>query len=164
VVSAPTFSVAPINGSPGRKLYQAHMRMRQQLTNLFQGSGHGITTEAWAMLSQLWEEDGLSQTELGHRLEKDGPFTSRLVDGLEAQGYLQRRMSDDDRRSRVIALTAKGRAARPALTKIAMRALTNAFEGVPARDYAAFIRTLDHVIRRLDSVRNRPTPRRARAQ
>ena len=156
---APRFSVAPINGSPGRKLYQAHTRMRQQLTNRFHGSGHAITTEAWAMLSQLWERDGLSQVELGRRLEKDGPFTSRLIDGLEAQGYVQRRMSGDDRRSRVIALTAKGRSSRTALTKIAMRSLADAFDGVPPQDLAAFIRTLDHIIHHIDNAAhpsNRP--------
>ncbi len=154
----------PISSSPGRKLHRAHNLLRQGLTQGFHAAGHEITTEQWALLSHLWEEDGLSQLELGDRLEKDRPTLSRMVDLLEEGGYVTRRPSPADRRVRRVELTTQGRRAQAPLTRVATRFLQGVFEGLPGSAVAAFVRTLDHVIARLESPAPSPAPAHRRAR
>jgi DNA-binding MarR family transcriptional regulator len=123
--------------------------MRQRVSDQFRLSGHAVTTEEWALLSHLVEFGSLTQAELAARVEKDGPLTSRLVDSLEAHGYVQRCVSPEDRRSRIVEITKDGRAAQASLTKIAAEVLATAFDGVSERDFKAFIHVLDHLIERL---------------
>jgi DNA-binding MarR family transcriptional regulator len=145
----PPFPLASITSSPGRRLYLAHTRLRQRVSDQFRLSGHPITTEEWALLCHLVELGTLTQAELAARTEKDGPLTSRLVDSLEEHGYVQRCVSPDDRRSRIVELTKDGRAAQASLSKIAADVLGMAFDGVSERDFKAFIHVLDHLIERL---------------
>jgi len=147
----PRFTLFPIAHSPGRRLHQAHSRLRQGLTQLLREAGYEITTESWAVLSHLWETDGPTQFELGERLEKDRHNTSRLVDSLEEQGLVRRRASRRDRRIREVALTEKGRAAQKPLTRIVSRFLEDTFAGVSDQALDGFLRTLDHIILHLDT-------------
>ena len=146
----PRLSVFPIKNSPGRKLHQAHSRMRHGLAQRFRQAGFDITTEAWALLTLLWEDDGLTQSDLGDRLEKDRHNTSRLVDLLEEHGFVRRRASRKDRRIREVALTAKGRAAQAPLTLIATRFVEYIFAGLRPTEVDIFISTLEHIILRLE--------------
>lgn len=152
VAREPRIRVVPIADSPGRKLARVHARLQQGLGQLFQEAGHPITTGGWALLSQLWAEDRLTQLELGQRLEKDGPTTSRLVDALEQEGYVRRRMPDHDRRVREVGLTEKGRAARAPLTRMATDFLEDVFAEVSDSRLEAFVGTLDHLVLRLDAL------------
>jgi DNA-binding MarR family transcriptional regulator len=147
----PRIRVVPIGDSPGRKLSRAHTRLQQGLTQLFQQGGYPITTEGWALLNQLWVEDRLTQLELGQRLEKDGPTTSRLVDALERENFVHRSIRDHDRRVREIGLTERGRAARVPLTRIATEFLEEVFDGISGPQLEAFGRILDHIVERFDS-------------
>ena len=55
-------------------------------------------------------EDGeKSVKDIGNALGLSLPATSRAVDGLAQRGYVDRRESTEDRRSRLVALTPEGR-------------------------------------------------------
>jgi DNA-binding MarR family transcriptional regulator len=144
------FARISIEDSPGRKLYLAHTRLRQCLSHRFKEGGFDLSVEGWVFLSHLWRSDGLTQTEVGERMEKDRHFTSRLVDFLEEHGYLRRRASRSDRRVRELALTAKGRAAQMPLMRIATGLLDDVFAELGSDELVRFVATLDQIITRLE--------------
>lgn len=158
--------VFPISNSPGRKLYRAHSLMRLGLTQAFRQAGFGITTEQWALLSCLWEHDGLTQLELGQHADKDRHIISRMIDSLEAGGLVRRRTSTLDRRIRQVELTRKGRAAQAPLTRIVTAYLEEIFAGLSQAELGGFLTTLEHIIARLEprSAPSEATPSRQRCQ
>lgn len=53
-------------------------------------TAHGLHPGQELLLSQLWLEDGLSQTELGERLGIEPPTVSKALHRLERVGYVRR--------------------------------------------------------------------------
>ena len=72
----------------------------------------GLTDATWTPLLHLraWG-DGVTQKELAERVGLDSSSLVRLLDILEAKGWLERRADVADRRSKRIFLTADGNAA-----------------------------------------------------
>ena len=73
-------------------------------------AGAGLTDATWSPLIQLAEGgDGISQTELAHRLGLDGSSLVRLIDLLEARGFVARELDAQDRRAKRLVLCPAGR-------------------------------------------------------
>ena len=70
----------------------------------------GLTYTQYIVLLVLWEEDGISVTEIGEKLMLDNGTLSPLLKKMEKAGYINRRRSSDDERVVVITLTEEGRA------------------------------------------------------
>lgn len=143
----PVITLRTATASPGRLLNLAHMRLRQGLVAAVADAGHTISGEAWPLLAALWEQDDISQVELGQRVGKNRHHTSRLIDALETEGLVERVAADNDRRSKHVRLTRRGKAAQRALVPVVERYLNEAFAGVSESDYEAFIRCLVHLAR-----------------
>lgn len=60
---------------------------------------HDMTMSQGWVLVHLIRENGLRQSDLADRLEVATVTTSKLVDRLEARGYVERRTDPEDRRS-----------------------------------------------------------------
>ncbi|TVY10916.1 MarR family winged helix-turn-helix transcriptional regulator [Paenibacillus cremeus] len=58
-------------------------------------------------LNSLYKEDGLTQEELSSYLKIDKGTTAKAIKKLEQQGYVTRKLRDDDKRSYHVFLTAK---------------------------------------------------------
>jgi DNA-binding MarR family transcriptional regulator len=72
----------------------------------------GLTYPQYLVMLVLWEQDGLTVTQLGERLALDSGTLTPLLKRLEAAGHLQRlRDAADERRVR-LQLSASGRALR----------------------------------------------------
>jgi DNA-binding MarR family transcriptional regulator len=59
---------------------------------------HGMTRAQWMILSRVDRQPGLSQKELAALLEVEPITVARLVDRLEARGFIERRPDTADRR------------------------------------------------------------------
>ena len=70
----------------------------------------GITYPQYLALMALWEEDGLSVSEIGKRLWLDSGTLTPLLKRLEGLGLVTRRRAEADERQVIVALTEKGRA------------------------------------------------------
>lgn len=70
----------------------------------------GLTYTQYIVLLVLWEEDGISVTEIGEKLMLDNGTLSPLLKKMEKAGYINRSRSIDDERVVVITLTEAGRA------------------------------------------------------
>lgn len=69
-----------------------------------------LTYTQYIVFLVLWEEDGLSVTDIGHKLMLDNGTLSPLLKKMEQAGYIKRRRSDADDRVVLITLTEEGRA------------------------------------------------------
>lgn len=90
---------------------------------------HGITFNMLNILTLLHEQDGpLSQTELCRRLHLSKQTVASVIDSLEKRGIAARRVSQGDRRSRMVVLTGEGsvfaRELSEALRRFEVRALS----------------------------------------
>jgi DNA-binding MarR family transcriptional regulator len=70
---------------------------------------------AFMVLMTLLEEEGLSQSEIGRKVDMRGYATTRVLDALEGQKLVERRSDSRSRRAYRIHLTDRGRALSPQL-------------------------------------------------
>lgn len=68
-----------------------------------------LTTEQFAVLFRLREQDGINQKELALRSAKDQPTMTRLLDNLAKKGWIEKKMCPQDRRAFLIHLSPAGR-------------------------------------------------------
>lgn len=67
----------------------------------------------WPTLIMLWEEDGLTQSELSDRCRTANYTTTRMLDTLEKKGLIERKPHPTSRRAHLVYLTAAGKALKP---------------------------------------------------
>src|SRR5829696_9027834 len=70
---------------------------------------HGVTADQFVLLACLTEQDAITQQELARRASSDPSTTRAMLVLLEGRGLVSRERDPDDRRARVVTLTAKGR-------------------------------------------------------
>lgn len=96
-----------IERTVGFIVYRTALRMKSALQRAFKEQGVEITPEQWGVLRVLWEDEGLSQREIGDRLFKDKPNITRMLDVLESKKLIYRQPID--RRRYAIFLTDEGK-------------------------------------------------------
>ena len=95
----------------------------------------GLSQAKWITLLKLsCAEDGMTQTELAERLGVEGPTLARLLDRMAADGWIERRESDADRRSKTVHLRPKACGLLERITAVAMQLNADLLEGVPTGD------------------------------
>jgi DNA-binding MarR family transcriptional regulator len=72
--------------------------------------GYDLRVGQEMLLLQLWDADGLSQSQLVARLCVEPPTVTKMLQRVEAEGLLERRPDPEDARVSRVYLTAKGRA------------------------------------------------------
>ncbi len=68
----------------------------------------GLTYTQYIVFMALWEEDGITTTEICRKLYLDTGTVTPLLKKLEAQGYIKRERNSEDERVIEISLTKKG--------------------------------------------------------
>jgi len=109
----------------------------------------GMTRAQWIILARLSRQAGLSQNELAGICEVEPITVGRLVDRLEARGFVERRSDPTDRRIRRLHLLP---AAQPILEEISSyreTLLSEITEGLSENARAAMIDALLHIKNRL---------------
>jgi DNA-binding MarR family transcriptional regulator len=77
----------------------------------------------WYYLRVLWEQEGLSQSELAARIGVMTPTTTAGLSNLEKAGLIERRPDAKDKRKHLIFLTSSGRALELELLPVAQQVL-----------------------------------------
>jgi DNA-binding MarR family transcriptional regulator len=80
-----------------------------------------LDTKLWPVMFALWQEEGLSQTELSKRCDVANYTMTRLLDQLQVLGFITRHQEEDNRRAFQIFLTNPGKALENDLTLEAER-------------------------------------------
>jgi DNA-binding MarR family transcriptional regulator len=98
-------------GSPAEEAYLGILRTADLLLRDFEGffRGHGLTEPRYNALRILRGagKEGLPCLEVGARMVTRAPDVSRLLDGLEREGLVERRRDGPDRRVVRVRATAK---------------------------------------------------------
>lgn len=119
-----------VDNAIGFWIHRVYQASRNEMFRSFRELGMDMTPEQWAVLIRLWERDGRSQGELSEVTFRDPPTMSRIVDGMEARGLLERRPHPEDGRVRLIYLTRKGQQLKSKLVPLAERIVRKMVAGV----------------------------------
>ncbi len=136
-----------LDESPGWMLNNAARLVQRRLSAKL--APHGVTPPQWGVLVALWEQDGLSLSELARRSFFDGPTMTGIVDRLEHAGLVERRRDSQDRRVISVYLTDAGRALQRSLPALAEETNREAIAGLSEAQVRDLAQTLGQIIRNL---------------
>jgi DNA-binding MarR family transcriptional regulator len=125
-------------------------RLREGLTMRFIDAGHSVSPEQWAILGQLWRDDGLPQQVLADRFHRSKVAAFQLINKLEKQDLVSRRPNPADGRSNLIYLTSQGRAVESELIPLAQENLDQALDGISEGDLMVTKSVLGRIIRNMN--------------
>lgn len=131
-----------------REIYRAQSRLLQARI-----SREGVSIGMWFVLRILWEEDGLSQSELSGRVGINGPTAVISLNAMEKAGVVKRVPNQDDRRKTNIFLTEHGRSLKERLWPMALEVNSLATNGMSKDDIRALSTLLAKMRINLNSAR-----------
>jgi MarR family transcriptional regulator for hemolysin len=102
----------------------------------------GLTRAQWWVLTHLFRADGITQTELAEVLEIEKPTLGRLLDRLEAKGWVRRTHDERDRRIWRVRLTKEVEPALRTMRRIAAELRRDALSGLSAAERERFVDSL----------------------
>ena len=99
-------------------LSKAERGYTKTLNRAFQQAGYDLSREQFELLQVLWEGDHINQQAISRKLQKDKYNVTKLLNTLTKRGFVQRTMSQEDRRNNFVILTEKGMQVQKALLQI----------------------------------------------
>jgi DNA-binding MarR family transcriptional regulator len=102
----------------------------------------GVTPVQYAALQAVANQPGIDQRSLAGAVGLDTSTIASVIDRLEARGLLSRSLSPDDRRVRLLALTAEGEAVLAQVLPAMRRAQDRILAPLNKGDRATFMRLL----------------------
>ncbi|SOE47468.1 Transcriptional regulator, MarR family [Orrella dioscoreae] len=100
---------------------------------------------AWPIYLMGRLGDGVRQGALAEELGVEGPTLVRVLDHLEAAGYLQRREDANDRRAKTLHLTPAGEALRKQVETLLADFRRQVFAGIAEADLAVCLKVFARV-------------------
>jgi DNA-binding MarR family transcriptional regulator len=111
----------------------------------------GITFAQAAVLSRLWWQDGLMQSDLLEQVGLDASTLTGLLQRMTRQGLVRRKRDGADGRVLRVHLTPRGRALRPVLIPEAEAVNTWFFHGFSTAERTTFLEFLQRALDNLES-------------
>jgi MarR family transcriptional regulator, transcriptional regulator for hemolysin len=105
----------------------------------------GITRAQWLLLTRLHRNPGVSQSELADLMEVERASAGRMIDRMEANGWVERRAQNGDRRVKQVYLTEEAERVHRRIWRVAEETVDNALSGLSASEAAQLIKLLGRV-------------------
>jgi DNA-binding MarR family transcriptional regulator len=105
----------------------------------------GITRAQWLVLTRLHRHPGASQTELADMMEVERASAGRMIDRLEANGWVERRAERRDRRVKRVYLTPEAERVHRRIWRVAEATVEDALSDLSAQEGAQLMRLLGRV-------------------
>src|SRR5215468_312250 len=121
----------------------------------------GLTRAQWLALTRLHRRPGASQSELADMMEVEKATVGRLVDRLEAKGWVERRAQAGDRRVNRVYLTAEAERVHKRIWRVAEATVADALAELSRREAAQLRKLLGRVKSRLVDMADAPVPQLA---
>ena len=90
-------------------LLELRDELRRHLQQKFRENNVSLTYEMHQVMLCLWTKDGIRQQDLADKTLKDKTSLTYLIDNLNKRGLVTRMEDKNDRRSKLIFLTNKGK-------------------------------------------------------
>jgi MarR family transcriptional regulator, transcriptional regulator for hemolysin len=119
----------------------------------------GITRAQWLVLTRLHRHPGASQSELADMMEVERASAGRMIDRLEAKGWVERRAKHEDRRVKRVYLTPEAERVHRRIWRVAEATVDDALAGLSTQESAQLMRLLMRVKQDLVAVVDGPTGR-----
>jgi DNA-binding MarR family transcriptional regulator len=107
---------------------------------------HEVTISQWAILKQLWQQEGRSQVELQELLGLDGATITGLIQRMIHLDLIQRRSDLNDRRVQRVFLTERGRNLEHITKALEDAVNSRALKGFSSDERTFFIRLLTRAL------------------
>lgn len=120
----------------------------------------GITRAQWLLLTRLHRNPGVSQSELADLMEVERASAGRMIDRMEANGWVERRAQNGDRRVKRVYLTAEAEQVHRRIWHVAEETVEGALSDLSATEAAQLMRLLSRVKTTLVEDGDRPTARK----
>jgi MarR family transcriptional regulator for hemolysin len=105
----------------------------------------GLTQPQWQALARLSQNQGMNQACLADLLEVQPITVARLIDRLEAAGWVERRPDPADRRVQRLYLTVKAEPLLDDIRALATETREEAMQGLPDRERRQLMKTLQTI-------------------
>lgn len=109
-----------------------------------------LTKQQWSVLAILWENDGCTQNFIAEKIYKDKPGVTRLVDNLQRAGYVKRKLSEKDRRQRLVHLTPKSKAMKNKVVDILDETIKIATKDISEKKLIKFMEIFDTIFNNIE--------------
>ena len=96
----------------------------------------GITRAQWLVLTRLHRHPGVSQSELADLMEVERASAGRMIDRLEANGWVERRAQNGDRRVKRVYLTPEAERVHRRIWRVAEATVDDALTDLSSRESA----------------------------
>ncbi len=110
---------------------------------------HDVPFGHWAFLRILWAQDGLTQKQLSDEAGVMEPTTFTAVKAMEADGWIERRQMEGNRKNMHVFLTPFGRELETKLVPLAQKTNQIGIAGISTNDLATTRKTLLTIIANL---------------
>ncbi len=144
-----------IDQQPGHMIRRLH----QISVGIFmQEAGElGVTPVQYAALQVVNNQPGTDQRTLARTIALDASTTGGVVDRLEARGWLERRMSPEDRRARLLFITPAGAQALADTVPAMLRTQEQILAPLTPRQRSEFMRLLQLLVTQNNELSRAPS-------
>lgn len=122
---------------------------------------HSLTLAQCKALVHLAKNEGISQARLGQLTDIEPMNLVRILDRMEADGWLERRADPADRRARRLFLRSKAKPLVEEIWHLADLTRAEAFAGIGKRQRELFVEQLERIRANLASLEKPRKPARA---
>lgn len=109
-------------------------------------TAYGVTAARLELMYLLGQRGPLIQREIAYHLDCTPRQVTAFVDGLSTSGHVERATPENDRRRKVVRLTALGEEVVDEITAARSEMAHDMFKDLAPGDVQAFERVLEHVI------------------
>ena len=121
----------------------------------------GLTRSQWWVITNLYRNDGLTQSELAETLDIERASLGRLLDRLEANGWVHREPCSRDRRAKRVRLASEVGPVMREMRAIAADLRRDAMSGFTPDEQEAFVDVLLAIKSNLVALNGHGTPGRS---
>ncbi|MDF2924775.1 MAG: Transcriptional regulator, MarR family [Paenibacillaceae bacterium] len=127
-----------------------HISLLYRYGQMFAGERlkrHGVGSGQYIFLNALYRQDGINQEALSDYLKIDKGTTAKAVKKLEAEGYVVRTVSMEDKRSYEVHLTDKAKALEPEIRSVLLQwrsILTEGFTETEKEHVQSLLERMSH--------------------
>ncbi|MDM9629202.1 MarR family winged helix-turn-helix transcriptional regulator [Rhizobium sp. S152] len=144
-----------VNRVLGRELIEDLAAFNRKLRAVFDKivRERNMTLPRARVFFTLNKKDGINQRELADRLELETPTLVRILDAMEAQGFVERRVAGSDRRAKEIYITEAGKVVAGEIDDIAVSVRGQVIAGIPESDLKTTLNTIRAMQANLQGIR-----------
>lgn len=119
--------------------------LKRQVIRIIAKNELEITPDQWIIIYYLWQENGLTVSEIANRSKKDIANATRIIDKLEKMGYVNKRRNDKDNRSFNIYVLPKAEAIKDKVHNCWKESLELALKGISESEQQYLLKIIDKI-------------------